>query len=133
MISSKAGTTYYATACIGHYINCENTVLYRNPYSNIQNIYRNSKCSYIGIISRILTDSYRVNKREYGLRVFIESLYSDIWESYSINIQEIFFLYSIVFCSNTGEYGAKKPLFLVVLCSDSLLLFPHSYFFFTYL
>ena len=86
-------------------------------------------CCYIGIISRILTDSYRVNKREYGLRVFIESLYSDIWESYSINIQEIFFLYSIVFCSNTGEYGAKKPLFLVVLCSDSLLLFPHSYFF----
>ena len=89
----------------------------------------NRICFYTGIISRILTDSYRVNKREYGLRVFIESLYSDIWESYSINIQEIFFLYSIVFCSNTGEYGAKKPLFLVVLCSDSLLLFPHSYFF----
>ena len=32
----------YAIPCIRHYINCENTVLYRNRSSNIQNIYRNS-------------------------------------------------------------------------------------------
>ena len=37
---------------------------------------------YNGIISRILTDAYRVNKSEYGLHVFTESLYSDIRESY---------------------------------------------------
>ena len=61
---------------------------------------------YVGIISRILTDSYRMNKREYGL--FIESLYNDIPESYSKNIQENFVLYSPVFYPNTGEYGAKK-------------------------
>ena len=48
MISSKADTTVNkhcgmnATTCIGHYINYESTVLYRNRYSNIQNIYRNS-------------------------------------------------------------------------------------------
>ena len=41
---------------------------------------------YIGIISRILTDSNRVNKREYGLNVFIESLYNDIRKSYSKKI-----------------------------------------------
>ena len=64
---------------------------------------------YSGIISRILADSYRVNKNEYGLRVFIESLYNDIRESYSKNIQKSFVLYSTVFCPNTGEYGAKKP------------------------
>ena len=72
---------------------------------------------YIGIISRILADSYRVNKREYGLHVFIESLYNDIRESYSRNIQEIFVLYSTVSCPNTGEYGANKPVFTVVLCN----------------
>ena len=38
---------------------------------------------YIGIISRILADSYRVNKGERGLHVFNESLYNDIRESYS--------------------------------------------------
>ena len=50
-----------------------------------------------------------MNKREYGLHVFIESLYNDIRESYSKNIQENFVLYSPVFCPNTGEYGAKNP------------------------
>ena len=33
---------------------------------------------YIGIVSRIYTDSNRANKREYGLHVFMESLYNDI-------------------------------------------------------
>ena len=56
------------------------------------------------IISCILTDSYRMNKMEYGLHVFIESFYNDIRESYSN-----FVLYSPVFCPNTGEYGAKNP------------------------
>ena len=46
-----------------------------------------------------------MNKREH---VFIESLYSDIQESYSKNIRENYVLYSPVFCPNTGEYGAKK-------------------------
>ena len=45
------------------------------------------------------------------------SLYSDIRESYSKNIQGNIVLYSTVFCPNTGEYGAKKPVFMVVLCS----------------
>ena len=48
---------------------------------------------YIGIISRILADLYRVNKREYWLHVFIEPLYNDIRESYSKTIQENFVLY----------------------------------------
>ena len=73
---------------------------------------------YIGIISRILTDLYQLNKREYGLHVFIESLYNDIRENYLENIQNNFVLYSNVFCPNTGEYGAKKKtVFTVVLCS----------------
>ena len=77
-------------------------------------------CCYIGITSRILTDSYRVNKREYELHVFIESLDNDIPENYSKNIQENFALYSTVFCPKTWEYGAKKTsVITVVLCSDN--------------
>ena len=49
-----------------------------------------------------------MNKREYGLHVFIESLYNDMRETYSKNMQVNFVLYSPVFCPNTGEYGAKK-------------------------
>ena len=97
----------YATACTRH-INCENTVLYRNHYSSIPNIYRNSYTLLYCIMFRILTDSYRVNKREYGLHVFMESLHNDIQESYSKNIQKNFVLYSTVFCPNTEEYVAKK-------------------------
>ena len=67
---------------------------------------------YIGIISRILTDSYRVNKSECGLHVFIESLYNDLEKSYLKNNQENFVLYSTVFCPNTGEYRAKKKQYL---------------------
>ena len=37
---------------------------------------------YIGIISRILTDSYQMNKMKCGLHIFIEPLFSDIRESY---------------------------------------------------
>ena len=58
---------------------------------------------YIGIISRILAGLYRMNKREYGLHVFIESLYSDIGENYSKDKQGKFVLYSPVFCPNTVE------------------------------
>ena len=64
---------------------------------------------YIGVISRFLVDSYLVNKREYELYVFIESLYNDIRESYSKSMHENCVLYSIVFCPNAGEYGAKGP------------------------
>ena len=67
---------------------------------------------YIGVISRFLVDSYLVNKREYELYVFIESLYNDIRESYSKSIQGNFVFYSTVFCPNTGEYGAKKTRIL---------------------
>ena len=49
-----------------------------------------------------------MNKTENGLHVFIESLYNDMRENYSKNIQENFVLYSPVFSPNTGEYGAKK-------------------------
>ena len=55
------------------------------------------------------TDSYRRNKREYGLHVFTESLYNDIRESYSKNIRGKYVLYSPVFCPNIGKYVAKKP------------------------
>ena len=65
---------------------------------------------YIGIISRILAVSYRVNKSENGLHVFIESLYNYLRERYSKNVQENFFLYSNVFCPNKGENGSKIPL-----------------------
>ena len=63
---------------------------------------------YIGIFSCILTDSYKMNKREYRLHVFIEYLYNNILGSDSKNIQENFVLYSPLFCPNTGEYGAKQ-------------------------
>ena len=59
---------------------------------------------FIGIISRILTDSYRVNKKEYGQHVFIESLYNDIRENYSKNIKKNLFCiqpYSIRIRENT--------------------------------
>ena len=63
---------------------------------------------YIGINSRIFPDSYRMNKREYGLHVFIESLCKDLRKRYSKNNQDDFVLYLTVFCPNMGEYGAKK-------------------------
>ena len=49
-----------------------------------------------------------MNKREYGLHVLIVSVYYDVGESYSKNIQENFVFNSTVFCLNNGEYGAKK-------------------------
>ena len=67
---------------------------------------------------RILADSYQVNKTEYRVHVFIESLYNDTLESYSKNMQEDFVLYSSVFCKKK-----KNPIFTVVLCSAFLLLF----------
>ena len=57
---------------------------------------------YIGIIPRILADSYRVNKREYGLHVFM-----DIRENYLKNTQKIFFLYSTIL-SEYGRIRCKK-------------------------
>ena len=47
----------------------------------------------------------------------MDSLYNDILESYSKNLQENFALYSTVFCPNTGEYGAKNLVFKVVFCT----------------
>ena len=64
---------------------------------------------YIGIISRILTDSYRVNKSEYRLHVFIESLCNDTRQNYSKKIQSNFALYSTLFCPNKGQHGVKTP------------------------
>ena len=88
---------------------------YTENVIQIFKIYTKSRIRcYIGIISRILADTYRVNKREYGLHVFTEFLYNYIRENYSKYIQEIFILYSTVFCLNAGEYGAKKPVFTVV-------------------
>ena len=49
-----------------------------------------------------------MNKMKYELDVFRESLHNDIRESHSKNIQEIFVLYSLVFCPSMGEYIAKK-------------------------
>ena len=72
---------------------------------------------YIGIVPRILTNSSRMDKRVYGLHVIIEVLYNDIRERCSKNIEQNFFMYSPVFCPNTGEYGAKKAVFTVVLWS----------------
>ena len=98
--------------CVRHeqpvYDICENIVLYRNRYSNIQNTYRNSIRCYIRIISCILTGSYQINKMEYRLHVFIESLCNNIQESYPKNIKENFVLHSPIFIWNTGEYGEKK-------------------------
>ena len=61
-----------------------------------------------------------MNKREYGLHIFIESFYSDVQQSYSKNIQEHFVQYSAVFCPNAGKCGAKNPYsrwFYVVNCN----------------
>ena len=74
-------------------------------------------CCYVAIISRIFTDSYGMNKREYGLHVFIESLYNDIQESYLKNIHEILFcilLYFVQILENTVQ---KKPVLTVALFS----------------
>ena len=49
------------------------------------------------------------------MHVFIESLCNDIRERCSEIIQEDFVLYSPVVCPNTGEYGATKSVFPVVL------------------
>ena len=50
-----------------------------------------------------------MNKREYGLHVFVESLCNDIRDSYLKNIQENFVVYSPVLCPNRVEYSAKNP------------------------
>ena len=57
---------------------------------------------YIGIVSRIYTDSNRANKREYGLHVFMESLYNDI-ESV---IQKIY--QKILFCIHSCSIGVRE-------------------------
>ena len=74
---------------------------------------------YIGIISRILTDSYRGNKREYGLHVFMESLYNKYGEITQKIYRKILFCiqpYSAWIGENTVQ---KTPVFTVVLCSES--------------
>ena len=107
----------YATASILHYINCENTVLYRNCYSNIQNTPETCIRCFIGIISRILADSYPVNKRKYGLHVFIEPLYNKCRKVTQKLYRKILFciqLYSVRICKNAVQ---EKPVFTVVLSS----------------
>ena len=64
--------------------------------------------SHIGIIFRILTDSYRMNERKYVLYVFIKSLYKYIRENNSKNIQGYYVLYLPVFCSNMTKYVSLK-------------------------
>ena len=101
----------YAAACIRHYISCKNIIIlyYTETVIKIFKTYTKTRIRcYIGIISRFLADSYDMNKREYGLHVFIESLYNDIRESYWKNIKENCVPYLTVFCPNTGEYGPKK-------------------------
>ena len=68
---------------------------------------------YIGIISRILTDSYQVNKRKYRLHVFMESLYNEYGKLFKKYIEKFCSAFSRIWT----EYGAKKPVFTVVLCS----------------
>ena len=102
----------YAAACIRHYINCKNIIIryYTETVIQIFKTYTETpiRC-YIGIISRILAYSYDMNKREYGLDIFLESLYNDIQESCSKNIKENLVLYLTVFCPNTEECGPKRP------------------------
>ena len=78
---------------------------------------------YIGIISHTATDSYRMNKTDYGLRLFIESSYNDIRVSYR-NIQKIYrnimFHIRPYFIWIRENKVQKKNLFTVVLCSDLL-------------
>ena len=72
---------------------------------------------YIGIISRILADSYRVNKREYGLHVFIESLYNNTRENYSTNIKKILFCIQPHTAQIWENMVQKTLTFTVVLSS----------------
>ena len=104
-----------ATNCIRHFISCENTVLYRNRYSNIPITYTETRMRcYIVIISRILADSCIHS----GLHVFIESLYNEYGK--------LFKKYTGKFCSVfnriLSEYGRirckKNPVMTVVLCSE---------------
>ena len=55
-----------------------------------------------------------MKESEYGLHVFIESLYNDILESYSKNIQKNYVLYSPSFCPNTGA-----PMYNLTEYSDN--------------
>ena len=62
---------------------------------------------YIGIISCIQTDSHRMNKREYGLHVFIGPYTMIHKKVIQKGVQQYFVLYSPVFCPNTGENDVK--------------------------
>ena len=78
----------YAIPCIRHIL----TVTIRCYTETVIQIYKiytvtRIRCC-IGIISRILTDSQRMNKRYHGLHVFIESIYNNIRESYSKNLRK---------------------------------------------
>ena len=81
----------YAATCIRHYISHENTVLFWNRYSNIQNIYWSSFTVLYWYNLPYSRRSYRMNKRKYELHVFIGSLYNEIQESHSKIYWEILF------------------------------------------
>ena len=100
-------------------INCDNTVLYRNHFETytVTRIH-----CYMGIISRILTDSNRMNKREYRLYVFIESLYNDMRKVMQKIYRKTLFCvhpYSVRIRENMVQKKKKKIVLTVVLCSDS--------------
>ena len=103
----------YATACIRHYINCKNTVLYRNRYSNIQNIYRNS-CTVLHCY--ILADSYQVNKREYWLRYSWSPYTMIYWKVIQKIYRKILFCiqpYSVRIRENTVQKNPYSRWFYV--------------------
>ena len=137
----------YTTACMRQYTNCENAVLYTNRYSNSQNKYR-YLCTQLYWYKIQVTCTHKVLIQEYTqtrssqiwspvfrrkLFLFLHfptfycrdekptKLVFDIRESYSKSIQENFALYATVFYPNTRKYGAKNPVFTVVLCSAAQL------------
>ena len=75
---------------------------------------------YIGIMSRILTDSYRVNKREYGFNVFTESLYNEYGKIIQKIYRKILFcieLYSVLVRGNAVQKNPYSQWFCVVSVS----------------
>ena len=81
----------YAAACIRHYISCKNIIIlyYTETVIKIFKTYTEMRIRcYIGIISRFLADSYDMNKREYGLHVFIESFFSFFIQWYTGKLLE---------------------------------------------
>ena len=80
----------------------------------------------IRIISRILTDSYRGNKREYGLHVFIESLYNEYGKIIQKIYRKIFFCiqpYSVRIRENTVKKNPYSRWFHAALAFCNYVIF----------